>query len=477
MKNNKHLKLIPVLILILGFILFSNYAKEKTNTTFEVDRDNFKVVDSVAELNAFLAGQARYNGDLLLKVDRYGLMKEIEGVKVALIDEQRDFRVDSIWNHRFELILTYSFNLLPRDKDPDAIPYLRVNQLTFQPDHGDPLNLEVQTHNQVGGNYWPNDGVVYENRLYRRTVLVPHMTEKAYDQIRNWVDGPSDFDEAAKSIHQVAIKNIELVTKKENGVELKTMEDVEVAYRFQEFNPKLETFELNQSVVLNDQTSITYTKFDKHLYGDRIYFSLQSEHELRTLKYRLNGITGYGYIQKDEEGQSYIQINHYPRQATDEIQFSLLSGFYTTGDELSFTIEKKHLQAVQNGGNEQRFGRELGEIHDVTFRLENLIILGERFEESDYAITITVEAKDDERDLHFRPDHGEEVLHTNPIIDVRDQDGESLQINLLPSAGSALQMIGITEGDFKKLEELHIRIYNIPKQVHFPEKEMTFRLN
>ncbi|MGM7701334.1 hypothetical protein ACSVDE_06370 [Pseudalkalibacillus sp. Hm43] len=476
MKSKTYLKLLPVLILIAAFIIVSNYAKEEASTSFEVDRENFKVVDTEDELESLLAGQSRYNGDLLIKAYQYDLMKEIEGVKVPLIDEQRDFRVESMWNHRLDLILTYSFNLLPSDKIPEAIPHLRVNELTYHPDDDDPLNMTVQTHNQVGGNYWPNDGVVYENRLYRRTVLIPVMTEDLYDQIRNWSEGPSNFNDAAESIHQVDLKNIELVTKKENGAETKTMEDVEIPYRFQEFNPKLETFQLDQSVDLKEQSSITYTKFDKHLYDDRLYFSLQTKTELRTLTFRVNGMMGNSSILKDEEGHTYIQLHHYPSLLNDEIQFSLLSGLYTTGDELDFTIEKEHLQAVQNGGKERRLERDIGEIHDVSFRLEDIRSLGEVFEGSDYAITIAVEAEGD-RDLHFRPDDEEEPLHANPIIDVRDQDGESVRINLLPTSGSASQMIGLTKKDFKKVEALHIKIYNISKQVNFHEKESTFRLN
>lgn len=402
MKSKTYLKLVPVLILIVAFIIFSDYAKEEAKTSIEIDSEKFTVVDSEDELNMLLSGQSRYNQDLLLNVEKYNLMTKIEDVKIPLIDEQRDFRIESIWNNRLELILTYSFNVLPSDEDPESIPYLRVNELSFHPDEVDPLNMKVQTHNQVGGNYWPNDGVVFGNRLYRRTILIPALTGKAYEHIRNWSEGTQDLDKAVELFHHINLKGVELVTKKEDGELTQQVEDIAIDYRFMNANPVLENYELNQSVQLNEQSSVTYREYEKRLYRDRIYLSLQTEPELSTLIYRMNGIRGSNTIQEDGAGNHYIEMSNYLGQSMDDIQFSLLSGLYTTDDELKFTIEKEHIQAVQKGENERQLDQKLGEIHDVSFRLDDIRNIGGTFEDVSYVITLTVETMADDRDLHFR---------------------------------------------------------------------------
>lgn len=70
-----------------------------------------------------------------------------------------------------------------------------------------------------------------------------------------------------------------------------------------------------------------------------------------------------------------------------------------------------------------------------------------------------------------------DFIDANPLIEVTDQNDEAVEVALLPTSGSESQMIGMTEEDIKQLEELNVRLFNIPKQVSFKEKEITFNLN
>ncbi|MCF6136520.1 hypothetical protein [Pseudalkalibacillus berkeleyi] len=489
MKSKKYIKVIAILLVVIAFLFISDRFMKEEKTSFKVDPEQFEIAQSKEELNHLLINHVRYNKDQLFKITRYDLMTDIEDVEIPLIDEQRDLRIESIWNNHLELIITYSFNMLPSDRSPESIPYLRVNGGSLHPDGKDPITLDFQNHVQPGGKFWPNDGVVLENRMYRRALLVPSIDNEVFEKMSEWIGESKSHEkiyEALDLIHQVDLKGVELVTKQEGGEQSKSVQDIPIEYRFMSHDAILETIELNQTAQLDEQSTITYTKFEKRLKESRIYLSIDSNKPLSSLKYKVNGLRGFDRIYKDENGESYIKAPQfrYQRGNDGEFKLSILSGFYASEDELNFTISKGDLEPIQNGQNEREFKHDLGEINNVHFKFDEIRRVKGRFGDMDILFYFNVEIMDGfDRDLNFRiyrdgeqqvdPYYEEREIY--PFIEVKDENNNGVTLGLLPP-GEGTQLFGMTEEDFQKVEELNFRLFNIPQQVDFEENEVTFTI-
>ncbi|MGM7701333.1 hypothetical protein ACSVDE_06365 [Pseudalkalibacillus sp. Hm43] len=495
--KNTLAKLLPVLLILGAFFFISEMFKEKERTSFAVDREAFIVVDSEEELKERLGREVQYFDPEMFKLmEKHNLITEIENVNIPVVEEQREFRIESLYNQGLGLFMTYSLDVLPNDESPDDIPYFEFDRLKLTADGEDPLELGVGRHGGFQDQHWQSDGVVFQNRIYRRVVYEPDWNEKVLKTLSSWVNSKEmdNFDhinEAIMKISKIELQEVELVKKGNAGGEKFALQDIALDYQMKSQDPLLESVSVNKSTNLGNGRSITYTDFETRLHQKRLYFEMNSPLELNEVYYKYGKIEGQSSVRKDADGRQYIEIYHDPYNGDlgpDEPTISLLSGSYPTDEELTFTITKDEFQKfrakMEQDENVYEINRDLGVVNTIDFELVKLEINPNGPHQDNYGFFLKVDPEHEyDRHIYFQSyeryletikEHPEAEMHFRgqPMMEVKDQDGNPVRADQHYSDESG-HFYGFEPHSFDEIEELNIRIFNLPMYVDFAENEVS----
>ncbi|WP_408006167.1 hypothetical protein ACJROX_15765 [Pseudalkalibacillus sp. A8] len=505
--KSKYIKIIPVILILIAFIFITDKFQEKERSSFAVDKEKFDVAENESELKEKLSKIVpNYNPEEFELIDKYDLMTEIDDVEVNILEEQRKFRVDSVWNEDMRLLVTYSLDLSPFDEDPEDIPFLKVNRLAYHLDGKEPFELAVGSRNQPGATFWHHDGVVYKNRLYRRTWLEPEFSEKKHQEFSKWIGVQQAHTynaEAITNINKFELGDIQLIQKTKNNSEKSyAIDDLYVNYDFKSWNPLLEKKPINETVTLRKDSKITFTDFEMRLHFSQLNVDLDSPYEFTRLNYKYNDHIDFAPLQSGPDGQRFIGLPHYQQMNfldTEEINLKILGGSFPTDEELSHAITPEDLKEFRNqieaGSDSIEINREIGQVNGIEFKLTKLgkNVHGPR--EYEYGFFISIKANKEMQNLHlnnytefleFRKENPDTPFYgeAQAFYEVTDQNGKSVKsrgeyshwIESDEDRFAQEQYFGIEKEDFDQLDEINIRLLNIPRYIEFDENELTVNL-
>lgn len=377
------LKIIPLLLVLVAFLFLSDKLKEKERTSFTVDNEKFNVAETEEELHKRLTNEIRnFHPELMLKLDRYNLLTDIEGVDVQIMDGQRTFQIESIWNEGMRLLLTYSIELSPFDQEPDDVPHLTIDRLTFGKNEKS-IELPVENFDGIPQRQFRSDGVVFKNKIYRRVIVESYWHEDTMQTLMSWVEGDQTgtdemtrIDQAIKQINRIALNDVSF-HQKSNDESVTNIEKIDIPYKMQGWNPVLAKYPIDRAHVVTPDTQITFEEFEIRLHQSRIYLELVSPHELNELEYKMNGVIRTDRIMRDENGRDYLELPHFLRldETNDEVEMEMLSGIFNTDEEIRFTIDDEleaFRKGLKEGKSRYQVDRRIGELNDIEFELSYL---------------------------------------------------------------------------------------------------------
>ncbi|WP_261133673.1 hypothetical protein [Bacillus sp. Marseille-Q3570] len=491
MKKKKLIKIIPVVLIMVAFFLISEKFQERERTAISVDDEKFRVTESKSDLRK----QLRFEVDMpdygfQQRVDEYSLDTEIDDVNVSIMEKRRDFRIHSVVNQHLGLLITYSFNLLPDDEEPNDIPYLLLDRLTYFTEDKKPLEIDVQYPTEQNAFNWPNDGIVYENRLYRRVFI-----EADFPTLENdW----TAREGAIEKIHKVELKDVHFIKKDKPEDQPIYIEDITLKSNFIGENTILETKDLEETLQLNETVSIHFKRLETLLYSQRLYLDIGSEDEkttLRTLIYERNGRPDRAIIEKDEDGNQFLTLPIFEENMTDRFEFKILAAEIPSEEELTFKVTKEELTAYRKRGVDSihNINRTLGVVNGTEFTLHTIRPSGsgsdsatigfelKKTNTENYRSSYITDYTSIEEEMESYPEEERDRLEGHPFIQMSDQDGEVIRVLDLYGHGVEdnvhIQYFGIEKEKFKQVEELNVRIWNISNHLNTDEKELNIKLN
>lgn len=494
--KNTLAKILPVLLILVAFFFVSEQFKEKERTSFAVDREEFVVVDTEEQLKARLATESQdIDPEMLELVEKHNLMTTIDSVNIPVVEEQREFRIESLFNQGLRLFITYSLEVLPNDKDPDAIPHFQFDRLKVTADGQDPLEISMREGHDYQNYHYRNDGIVYKNRIYRRVIVQEDWNEDTMRTLASWVKGSQaenfdHIDQAIMKISKIELQDVELVKKRKNGEEKFALDDISIDYNMKSWNPLLDTRTINKTVQLGNGNSITYTEFENRLQQRRLYFEMETPHDFAEIHYEVGTMDSYSHLQKDAEGRQYIDIHRFPRSESEESTISLVAATYPTEEEIEFLITEKEFMAfrtvLQENKDSHDINRDVGSINGINFKLVRLERNNNGPNQHNYGFFLNMD--NDRRhgpNIHFQnyqrfletiKDHPEAEVYmkSQPFIDVQDQDGTRIRSDHYYSDDTG-QFFGLDNHDFEKIKELKVRLFNLPMEVKFSENEVLLK--
>jgi hypothetical protein len=431
--------------------------------------------------------------EMIKLLEKHGFLKQLNGISIPVIEEQRDLQIESLWNQGLSLMLTYSLNVLPSDQKPDEIPYFKFDRLKVTAEGEEPLEIPIMSTDQQSMYNWPNEGVVLDNRIYRRVWIHPEWDENIMKKMSGWMDEKEsgeayDFmDQAVLKINKVAFEEAELVVKGEEQDRSIAVDDIALDYQMQSWDPLLDTIQMDKTVQLGGGESITYKNYEIHLHQQRLYFDMESESEYSKLTYKVNGMTNQSRILEDEDGNRYITIHYYPGIQKEKLSFSLLDGSYPTNKELKFSITEDQLNAFRNGleqkENVYEINQDLGTINGIAFKLLRLEKTDQGPSHLNYGYALEIDSGEDfGLNMRFR-NYGnflkhrgemvdyEHTIETEPFFEITDQTGEQIYSDYGFSQGKG-RFFGLEVDQFEHVKELNVRYFNLPMKVKFQENEI-----
>ncbi|MCF6137274.1 hypothetical protein [Pseudalkalibacillus berkeleyi] len=496
MKGKQTLKkIIPVLLILIAFVFISEKFKEKERTTFAVNREKFVVVDTEKQLKERLANELRYFEPQMFELlEKHDLISKIESVNIPVVEAQREFRIESLYNRGLSLIITYSLDVLPNDEIPDDIPHFEFDRLKVTADGEEPLELSMGSQERYQDYQWKSEGVVYKNRIYRRAVFEHDQNREILKTLSKWVNSKDKenlyhIDQAIMKISNIELQEASLV-KQNSSNEKFQLENIAIDYKMKSHDPLLESFSINKSANLGDGKTITYSDIEFRLHQKRLYFELNTPVEFNKVHYKYGKMQGQSSIQQDTDGRRFISVYQNPVFDTDDTTISLLSGSYPTNEEIKFTITKgdfqKFREKIAQDENVYEINRDLGNVNSMDFELVKLERNPHGPNQNNYGFFIKVDPKHEyESHLYFQhykryteiiEEHPEAEIHmrNEPFIDVTDQDGNTIQSDHNYSDDSG-QFFGIEQHSFENIEELNIRLFNLPVFVEFSDNHVSLK--
>ncbi|WP_221564735.1 hypothetical protein [Alkalihalobacillus sp. TS-13] len=508
--KNKFIKIIPVALIVVAFLFITDKFQEKERTSFAVDEEVFNVAKTQSELEEKLNQSVRnYDPQQLQLIEKYDLMTEIKDVEVNILEERRTFKIHSVWNEDMRLLVTYSLDLSPFDEKPEEIPYLSLDRLTYHADGQEPFEVAVGNRNHPGGFYLPNDGVVYENRIYHRLWIEPEFNEKLFQDFSEWLDAEQKHTyntEAVSKINKIELGDIELIQKTENDSERSiAMEDLSFDYPFQSWNPILEKKPINQTVKLADDVEITFTDLEMRLNFSQLNVEIDSPYEFNRLNYQYDENKDFAPIQTRPDGQQFLGLPHFQSLNfvnTEELKLKVLGATYSTTEELSHKLTSGDLQRFResdNKGNKsEEINRKIGTVNGIEFNLTKMEKdqIGPGANDFNYGFVLSIKADKELQGLHFTnyteyqnrleemPDIAQYRIG-EAFYELMDQDNKPILSQQGYSQGvhsdgeiyEQQQFFGMKKEDFERLEEMKIRLFQIPKYIEFEDNELLVELN
>ncbi|MGP4079682.1 hypothetical protein ACTWQL_07165 [Pseudalkalibacillus sp. R45] len=498
MKKKRLIKIIPIVLVMVAFFVISEKYQERERTAFSVDEEKFRVAESEADLRK----QLRFEVDMpdygfQQRVEEFNLDTQVDNVNVPIMEKRRDFRIHSVFNQHLGLLITYSFNLLPGDEEPNDVPYLLLERLTYFAKDKKPLEIPVQNPIELHASNWRNDGIVYGNRLYRRVFIEPDYQKlqdsSSWSLENDWTSWAGAIDK----IQKVELKDSHFVKNNKREDKPIYIEDIMLKSNFVGENTVLESRDLEETLQLNETVSIQFNRLETLLYSQRFYININSEDDtsLRTLIYELNGRPDTALIEKDKNGNQFLTLPIFEENMRDRFEFKVLSAEIPSEEELTFKITKEELAAYRQRDVDtiHNINRKLGVVNGTQFTLHTLRPSGSGPDSTTIGFELKKTNPANSRssfitdytsiaeEMESYSEEERDRLEGHPFIQLTDQDGNTIRIDDQYGHGVEdnvhIQYFGIEKETFKQVDEFNVRIWNISKYLNTDEKELIIEFN
>ncbi len=490
-RKSIYIKLIPVLFLVVGFFIVSELFKEKELTSFAFDDEQFKVAQSEKELNKMLGNQIKsIDPETMELIEKHGLMDRYENIQIPIMEQQRDLHIESIWNDGLGLLLTYSFSLLPSDQGSSEVPYLSMDQISFEAEGHVPIELTVIDSGPSHFKNWTNEGVVFKDRLYRRVMIQPDYDETIFKTLSSWVSNEQNYKHAQKAITKISrirfhgVRTVKMVNREEQDHPL---DDIVLDYTMDSWNPVIETHEVNQRLELGNGIYIKLTDYENRLYHSRLYMDIGSSHPFSQLKIAVGDQKDFTPVLTDADGRQFISFEHNERMAENRMEIELLAGVYHTDEELVFSITNEELNgfrhALDNGKIHYPLNKT-GVINGINLNMPEIRKV-EQGPGINYGFNIFMDSSMSEFPHLYLENYTqfvenmkthfdfEEIMESQAFFEVLDEERSPVKLNLyhMYSNGGG-QFFGVEKSVFDQLGEINVRLFNIPNQVDFDKNKV-----
>lgn len=135
--NHKWKKIIIGAVLLIGFVLYTQFEKS-AEPAWKVNNENFHMVSDWNEL----MDMEKIKYKELRFVDHFNLLKKSQ-ISLPIPNEQRKFHIENTWSHGHQMYILYSVDLLERDKDEFEVPRLSVERIKLTSKKGKDFDLPV----------------------------------------------------------------------------------------------------------------------------------------------------------------------------------------------------------------------------------------------------------------------------------------------------------------------------------------------
>jgi heat shock protein HspQ len=338
--NSKWKKLIIGAVLLIGFVLFTQY-KKSAEPAWKVNAENFQVINNWDELMK-LEEKKYYE---LKFATRFQILKDANK-SIPLLNENRTLRIEKTWNHGHQLYILYSVDLLERDKSETEIPKLRVDRVKLTSKDGE----DFETRAELVEGDTGSESYVYKHRLYRSLMIYPQ-----FENIHQ-----NDWEKISGS------ERLELTSVSMNSSKGKIVLD-SIAFKIKPINRDLldETIastSVNQNLTLYDGNEIKVNELEFFQIGTRLTVD-QNIHEniigfSGVIKDNESGFPISYEITEDKNGntiiQSYSIMDHLlMMDKSDTSEFTISQSIHQTEGIYQFFVSKKEIEEItKNPENE-----------------------------------------------------------------------------------------------------------------------------
>jgi hypothetical protein len=248
---NKWKKVLIGAVLLIGFVFFTQY-KKNAEPAWEVNRENFQVVESWKELLQMETLKFEY----LKFATKFDSLKD-HNISVPLINEHREMHIEKTWNYGYQFYLLYSVDINERDKNEMDVPGLTVGKIVFSTSEGE----EVEVPAEYNNGETSSSGYVYKHRLYRSLMIYPNyetLKEEDWEKIRDSVRFELNDLYMSKGGDSELLKPIAFK---------KSPEEMD------EIPETIAALPINQVLEMNDHTTVKFRDLEIYKMGSR--FSLE----------------------------------------------------------------------------------------------------------------------------------------------------------------------------------------------------------
>lgn len=327
--NSKWGKIIIGAVLLIGFVIFTQYEKN-AEPTWKVNTENFTVLDTWEELMDF--EKMKYNE--IKFANHFNLFKD-SNISIPISNEHRTLRIEKTWNNGFQLYVLYSVDLKERDKDEGDVPRLNIEKVKLSSKQ----SKEFLGTAEIYPGETSSKGYVYKHRLYSSMMIHPEFTNAVYTQ--------EDWEEVMKS-NRFELNDITMSSKK--GVTyLKPIAFQIEPAQIKGLPKAIASTPINQTLQINNGDEINLKNMEFYQIGSRIMLDKKIDKDLVSLIGEVNindrKHTVEYEIESINESEDFIQgfslmSELFNSEESDEGSFSITHSVHRTKNEYSFPVPK-----------------------------------------------------------------------------------------------------------------------------------------
>lgn len=420
--SNKRNKIIIGLLLLIAFVIYTQYEKS-AEPTWKVNDENFVVMEDWEEL---MDTEKSKFSDLKF-ADHFKLLKNSQ-ISIPLANNQRKFQVERTYNFGQQLYILYSVDLVERDKQESDIPRLSVNQVEITSKKGKTFHFPIDMYEGEGAI----GGVVYKHKLYRSM-----MVHAQYDNIETDEDWKEVF-----SSETVRLLNPTLTSNKAK------MKLDHLTFKVKPHNvfnlpPVLAAEKIDRSLQLYNNKEVHLDAFEIYQMGSRIKLDSNIDKDLVSLLGTIeNGQDNYTLHADitENEGSGYFMETYTAlddllnMDDRDHIKLSFTHSVHRTDKSYAFSVSKQDLEQFASNPEKDITRNEVianDSDYKVIYRgIENDVSNNEK------GIRFSIESKAEnagqDEYLYFQPNYNENRIHNeerfmNNLVTIKNSSGDTLQ--------------------------------------------------
>ncbi|MET3728579.1 hypothetical protein ABID52_002160 [Fictibacillus halophilus] len=422
--STKRNKIIIGLLLLVGFVLYTQYEKS-AEPTWQVNDENFVVMKDWEELMD--AEKSKFSD--LKFADHFKLLKNSQ-ISIPLADNQRKFQVERTYNFGQQLYILYSVDLLERDKVESDIPRLSVDQVEITSKKGKTFTYPIGMYEGEGAI----GGVVYKHKLYRSMMI-----HAQYDNIETEEEWKEVFSSETLKLVNPTFTSNKGKTKIDNlTFKVKPHNVFEVP-------PVLATETIDKSLELFNDKKIHLNEFEVYQMGSRIKLDSKVAMDLVSLWGTIENNNDQSHftlntdISGNEESGYYLETYSaldelLNMNASDHLKLSFSHSIHRTDKSYSFSVSKQDLEQFASNP-EKDIKRNEVIADDTDFKviykgIENDVSNVEKGIR--FSIDNKVENVGQEDYFHFQPNYNEDEVQQeerfmNNLVMIKNSTGKTLQ--------------------------------------------------